>query len=332
MMWILFILSAVVVVYAGSKLTIYADLLAEEFGLTRSWVGLLLVGLVTSLPEIVTSMTAATAVAAPDLAVGNIFGSVLFNLSIIGLCDLVFRRGGLLRLAGGRHALSAAFNILLLALVLLGIMFPAAVEVAGLHFGFGSLVVIVTCVGAFIVLYRFDLLEVPEAAVEALSVAGRRRQVLIRFGLAAGGVLVGGFILVNAAEALARTMGLSDTFFGALFLAFVTSLPELTVSVTALRIKSYDLLLANIMGSNMFNVLVISLCDLAYTPAAFRLPGNLSWGHAFTGLMGIVATCIVILVLVYRPARRRWMGPESFLLVGVYLVSMLGLFFGWGVR
>jgi len=328
MMWILFILSAAVVVYAGLKLTVYADLLAEEFGLTRSWVGLLLVGLVTSLPEIVTSMTAATAVAAPDLAVGNIFGSILFNLGIIGLCDLVFRRGGLLRLAGGRHALSAAFNILLLALVLLGIMFPAAVEVAGLRFGFGSLVVIVTCVGAFIVLYRFDLLEVPEA----LSVAGRRRRVLMRFGLAAGGVLVGGFILVNAAEALARTMGLSDTFFGALFLAFVTSLPELTVSVTALRIKSYDLLLANIMGSNMFNVLVIALCDLAYTPAAFRLPGNLSWGHAFTGLMGIVATCIVIIVLVYRPARRRWVGPESFLLVGVYLVSMLGLFFGWGVR
>ena len=115
MVWFYFVLCIVIVLIAGTKTTRYADIIADKTGLGRIWIGLVLLAMVTSMPELVTSISAAALVKLPDLAIGNLLGSCLFNLAIIGLLDILHRSTPVLNKASPRHIVSAGLQILLVA-------------------------------------------------------------------------------------------------------------------------------------------------------------------------------------------------------------------------
>ena len=79
--WLRFIICAAVIFFAGSRLSKYGDIIAEKLGLTRAWIGLVLLATITSVPELANSIGAVTYVNAPDLAVGDLFGACLFNMN-----------------------------------------------------------------------------------------------------------------------------------------------------------------------------------------------------------------------------------------------------------
>ena len=85
MVWLKFAACLAIILFAGTKLAHYGDVIAEKTGLGRIWVGLLLLAAITSMPELVTGLSAIGLVGLPDLAVGNLLGSCLFNLAILGL-------------------------------------------------------------------------------------------------------------------------------------------------------------------------------------------------------------------------------------------------------
>ena len=106
MYYLLFVISAALVIFAGVKLSVYADVLANKTGLGHSFIGVTLLALMTSLPELISSIGAVTVVDSPDLAFGNVYGSNAFNILIFFLMDMMFRKGGLYK-----NISTANFNV-----------------------------------------------------------------------------------------------------------------------------------------------------------------------------------------------------------------------------
>jgi cation:H+ antiporter len=118
-------------------------------------------------------------------------------------------------------------------------------------------------------------------------------------------------------------MGWQASFVGTMFVALATSMPEVTVVVTAVRMRAVELTMGDLLGSNLFNLLVLALDDLAYTPAP--LLGIASPIHATTAFVAVLMTGIAIVGLIYRPERRLF-GMVSWIslsLVAVYLAYAL---------
>ena len=121
MVWLKFAACLAIILFAGTKLAQYGDAIAEKTGLGRIWIGLLLLAAITSMPELVTGVSAAALVKIPDLAVGNLLGSCLFNLVILAVMDIMYRPAPVLSQASPRHLISGSIGILLASLVAGGI-------------------------------------------------------------------------------------------------------------------------------------------------------------------------------------------------------------------
>ncbi len=337
MYWLYFAILSAIVVVVGSRLSLMADLLADRLKLSRTWVGLLMLSVITSLPEASTTVGALVKVKSPDLALGNTFGSNVFNLTIIGFCDFIFRKGGILRRTDMRNGVSAACTLPVIGLMLLSLLYPWPMKVGPLHFGMGSVAVFGVALALFAYLQRFEaaqFLEVKEAVLPggvAFPAKKGTGLLVMKFVFAAVIVVVCGTLLAMTGKRLADVSGLGQSFVGTLLLAIATSLPEGIVGYTAVKVGSYDLLFGTIMGSNIFNILLISFADFMYTPEALGVGDNLGWEHIFTGIMSLLSTGLVLIVLLSKsshPSRRK-IAPESWILVGLYIVCIAGLYFGW---
>lgn len=134
-----FALLAAVIVIAGTFLTRFADALGDALGLGRTLAGMLLLAIATSLPELAVDVSAAL-IPAPDLIVGDLLGSCLFNLLILAVLDLLYRtKGPILSKRAAAHGLSAVVCILLTAIVLVFLLLDGAREIWRL--GVGTLTV-----------------------------------------------------------------------------------------------------------------------------------------------------------------------------------------------
>src|SRR3990172_7681637 len=121
MIWIQFLATASVIVFAGVRLARYGDVLGEKSGLGRSWVGVVLLAATTSLPELFTGFGATAMSALPDIAVGDVLGSCMFNLLILSFMDAVQPEPLSARAHQG-HALSIGFGLLLLGIAGMGLL------------------------------------------------------------------------------------------------------------------------------------------------------------------------------------------------------------------
>ena len=116
MVWLKFLLCLVIILFAGTKLARYGDAIAEKTRLGRIWIGLVLLAIITTMPELVTGVSAAALIKVPDLALGTLWGSCLFNLTVLALLDVLCRDTPLLSKVSLGHMISAGAGILLMAL------------------------------------------------------------------------------------------------------------------------------------------------------------------------------------------------------------------------
>jgi cation:H+ antiporter len=125
-------------------------------------------------------------------------------------------------------------------------------------------------------------------------------------------------------EKIADQTGLSESFFGTVFLAITTSLPELVVSVSALRMGALDMAAGNLLGSNVFNIAILSLLDLFYTEGP--LYSKISGTHALSLLASIVMTAVVAIGLVTRPEKKTWrLGMDTSIIAVIYVLLLFML-------
>lgn len=327
--WLQFAIVSGVIVVAGYHLSRYGDVIAEKTGLSGSWIGLALLATVTSLPELVTGISSVAAAHEPDIAVGDVLGSCVFNLLILALLDAVYRKGSIF--AGGRkgHLLIAAYGILLLAMSAAGLLLAQAGRMPALaHVGLYAPAILLVYLAAMHAAFRYEREEVAEfEAAEAARYPGiTLRQAGARYAVAAVAVVAAGSMLPFIAADLADLMGWSRSFVGTQFVAAVTSLPEITVTFAALRLGAIDMAIANLLGSNLFNIAILAVDDAFYLNGP--LLAHVSPVHAVTALAAIAMSAVVVIGLLTRPRGRiggvmSWPGLA---LVAIYLLNSYALY------
>jgi cation:H+ antiporter len=239
MIWLKFLLCLVVIWLAGARLSRYGDIIAEKTGMGRNWVGLIMLATVTSLPELVTGISAVT------------------------VAVFLYERHEMAEYVGE-------------------------------------------------VVERYPGIEL--------------RQAFIGYALAASAVVVAGVWLPFVGEEIAVTMGWHDSFVGTLLIAAATSTPEIAVTVAAVRMGALDMAIANLLGSNLFNIMIVAVDDLFYLKGPIL--AQVSPAHAVSAFSAIIMTGIAIVGLCYRPTGRLRIrvGWISVFLLAIYLINSYVLF------
>ncbi len=334
--WLFFVVSAGAIVFAGTKLSRYGDQIAELTGLGRLWIGVVLMAAATSLPEVFTTMSAGW-IDAPDLAAGNLFGAGMSNMLTLGLIDLLYRQKRVWQQAALGHTLTATLAMVLTALAAFFVLLR--VEVVHFGVGFESVILLILYVlGMRLVFRQEDMARrqlehkaVVEGLAEEPGSDGSRRDALryaVRgFSIGALVLLVAAPMLAWSAERIAEESGMTATFIGTSLVAITTSLPELVVSISAVRLGAFDLAVGNLFGSNAFNMAAFFFADLAYRGGG--LLSTVSSTHALTALWAIIMMNIGLMGIMYRAERRfRLIEPDSLLMIVVYVLGLWLLFNG----
>ncbi|MFC2045462.1 sodium:calcium antiporter [Chloroflexota bacterium] len=302
MVWIEFILCLLLIFFSGRKVASYGDIIAERTGLGGAWIGLVLLALVTSLPELFTGVSAITLAKSPDLTIGDLFGANSFNLLNLALLDIASRNGSLLAVVTSTHRLTVRFSLALVFTAAAAIFLSNYFPTPGIAWIGWSTPVIV---GLYLFSIRY--IFVRERGKATPQIADRYSaeldlKVIYRnFALASVVIIGAGIWLAILGKEIATVTGWEESFVGSLLIAFTTTLPEITVSFTALRLGAINLAFANMIGSNLFNMTIIPIDDLIYNQGPVL--AAVSSSHLVIALTVMAMTGILIAGLRYRPKR-----------------------------
>lgn len=292
--WILFVASAGAIVLAGRKLSHYGDDIATQTGMGRVWIGAILLAGATSLPEVAASIAAAWQ-GAGNLAMGNVFGSNIFNIAILALAQLAAAKPILANVSPGHMPVAIAGMLLSgIAALAMIVRFPVTFLGAGLD----AWLIAATYILVLRILPKGeDSPELAAGSEPVRSQSGSVTALWVKFGLACLVVVGAGYLLSSSADRIAAMTGLGQTFVGGTLLAAATSLPELTVTIVTARNGAYDLALGNVLGSNIFNMLILVMSDLAQ-PGPVPILSAASQGQIATAILGLILSGIAILGMV----------------------------------
>lgn len=322
MIWVQFLICTIVIVYGGSRLSRYGDVIAEKTGMGRTWIGVILMASATSLPELFTGISSVAIFNSPNIAAGDVLGSCLFNLLILALLDVGLRVAPISTLAHQGQILTASFGILLLGLTTLSLLAGPSMPALG-WIGVYSLVIPLVYLAAIRLVFIYERRRIAEflsdvkeeARYEHISKPVAYR----RFALFALVIVVAASYLPYVADQLATITGLGRTFVGTILVALSTSLPEIVVCKAALQMGAVDLAVGNVLGSNLFNLLILAIDDFFFLKGP--LLSSVSATHAVTACAAVTMTAIIIIALMYRSKKRILL--FSWDSIGVFLVYAL---------
>ena len=322
--WLKFSICVAIIVVAGVRLTRYGDAIADKTGLGGTWIGLALLATVTSLPELATGLSAVTAAGVPDIAVGDVLGSCVYNLLILAIIDLFKRGEPVFAVASRVHILSAGFSIVLIGLAGLGLVIQlVGMSVSLGHIAWVTPLIVLMYLVAMRTMFRYEKAHVAQFTEQESDQFPQLglRQVVLRYVVAAALVVTAGIWLPFVAADLARLMHWNQSFVGTLFAAAATSVPELVVTLAAVRLGALDMAIGGIFGSNLFDILILALDDL------FFLQGPLFTAvspiHLMSATTAATMTGGVIVGLYFHPKVRvlRIAGWTSLLLLALYALN-----------
>jgi cation:H+ antiporter len=314
---------AAAILLAGTHLARAGDAIAHHTGLGGSWIGLVMMATVTSLPELVTGISSVTVADVPDIAVGNVLGACVLNLTMLVPLDALHRKASIYSVASQGHVLGTAFGVVMLGVVAFGILSATQLDrVLGIgHVGAVSIALLGLYAVAIRTIFHYErgvhAVSHEEQAPPGLTLA----QAVWRYAAAASVVVAAALWLPFAASAVAAAMGWSESFVGTLLVAFTTTLPELTVTIVSLRIGALDMAIGNLVGSNLFNLAILGIDDLLYLKGP--LLQSVEPSHAMSATAAAVMAGAVIVALVARPTARllNAIGWTSVLIALVYFLN-----------
>lgn len=325
MVYIGFLLCAIVTVYAAVKLSTYADTLSEKTAFGGMFIGTVLLAGATSLPEVSTSL-AAIIIHNPDIAVGNVFGSNLFNLFILASVDLYYRKKRMFQGANKEHLYTASIGLLLALVAVLALTIKIDIIFVGI--GLDTLLLIVIYIAGLTFISKKTKKGVKQTAVieqQAVKKEISLKQAIIGFIVVAIIISISGTFLSISGDKIAFISGLGSTFVGSFLIAATTSLPEAVSVLMAVNLRNYNLAIGAILGSNMFNMLILGGADLLYKDGT--LLANVSEVHRLTASAVAVLSIITIYTFLRRGERSTFLySLPSLLLIVMYFLSSYLIF------
>lgn len=332
-----FFVTALIIVAAGTMLARSGDVIAARTKLGGLWVGSVFLALATSIPELTTDISAVR-LNAPDLAVGDLFGSSMANMLILAVLNLLPSGSGLFRRAALDHALYAAVAIILTCVAAVAILLRPTGSVLAL--GPGSALLLVIYLAGSRTIFRHSALARKagvtvemSGAESAAETEGPRTtapslwRAVANFAAASAVIFIVAPQFARAADRLATVTGLGTTVVGTWLVGLATSLPELVTSLAAVRLRAYDLAVGNLFGSNAFNMSLIPILDIVQ--GSGPLLGVVHTSHAISGLVAVAMMSIAVAALVYRAeGRYKLMEPSSAILITAYVFGLAVSVFG----
>lgn len=320
-----FLASAVLVVFAGVALARYGDQVADITGWGTLWVGTILVSIATSLPELMTNITAVL-IDAPGLALGNVFGADMINIFTISLVAIVF---GIRNLFSNQPKDTQTLVVVAVVLGIIAFVFGALRDWALGPTSVGAVVIAVGYVVGMKLVYNAGAEGRAAAAEEGDADGGEQAtgaaRVWIGFSVAAGVVLIAAYFLALSADGIAEATGLGRSFIGVLLVSIVTTLPEASVTVAAAMRRSYGLVLGNIYGSCAFNLFVIPIAGLFFVGGPLLAEMESAHFVAAGAAVGLMSCGFIIIRSFYIPVLS-WLRHLTYALPPAYIVALLFVF------
>lgn len=339
---LLFIGAAIVVYIASIYVSNTTDVLSVRWGLGQALSGLILLAIVTNLPELVITTSAALAHNL-DLAIGNILGGIAIQTVVLVVFDVfgIGRSEGLTYWASSLQlVVEASVVIAVLSVVVMG----SQLSPSFLVFGITPPEILILClwVGGIWLISKARAglpwekegaapggQQEPRGAAKRkkhrrMTVAGKTTPYIVGlFVLAAVATLAGGIVLERTSDQIARHLRISGAVFGATVLAAVTSLPEVATGMAAIKLDDYELAISDIFGGNGFLPTLFLLASLLSGRAVLpTIPSSTLYLTA----IGILLTSIYCIGLIVRPRRQIFrMGVDSLLVLLLYFLGILGL-------
>jgi len=327
-LWIGLILCTSVIVYAGTRLSKYGDIIAEKTGLGGTWIGVVLLASVTSLPELVTGISSVTYAGVPDIAIGNVIGACVFNMLILAILDAIYRPMPVLSKALQGNILSAGFGIFLLSTVAISLFLGNRIFPVG-WIGLYTPLLVLIYLFAMRLVYFYERRQVSvfikemaaKLKYEDISV----KTAILKFSVNAVFVIIAAVFLPKVGEGIAESTGLGQTFVGSIFIAIVTTIPEVVVSIAAVRIGAIDLAMGNLFGSNIFNIFILAIDDLLFIKGPIL--SFVNQNHIISALFAIAMTSTAIIGLTYRAEKRTlFLALDSIVIILLYMANLLSLY------
>ncbi|MFH1355400.1 MAG: sodium:calcium antiporter [Candidatus Omnitrophota bacterium] len=325
--WIKFIICVLIILFSGRRVAKYGDVIAEKTGLGGLWVGVILISVITSLPELFTGIGSSTLVNAPDLTIGNLFGANRYNMVNIALLDFLHRGTPLLSVVSLGQLLTAGLTLIIIAIAAVGIFLSSILpDYDFFNISIYSILILVAYILSTRIIFKFERDNKNLAKVE--EDVFKYKNIPLSKACYLGGIFAiliagAGIWLSYIGLEIAREQGLSQSFVGSILLGFATTLPEITVSVAALRLGARDMAVANLMGSNLFNIFIIFINDALYRKAPIF--SSVSPHHIFNALANVIMTAVIIISLIVKPKRKFIFGLSSYsiILILLFIVSAI---------
>lgn len=322
LVFFLFILAAIITYFVASRLSMYGDGVSEKTKTSSAFMGII-IGAAISLPELTASVTAIS-IDSPDLAIGNLLGSNLFNLLALAVLDIIYRRKQVMGQTdlGSKHYIYLVIIMTFIVIAGLSITLPTHL----FHISYNSVVLVLIYFGGV----RWINKQTQE------KVKRRRRnnekyqdysykQVLTRFIASAVIIMIVGSVLTVTADKIAEITGLGSSFIGSFLVGASTSLPDAVSVITALKLRNYSMGVSSLLGSNAFNIMLLSFTDAIY------VKDNLFTHASPSNFVTTTSTIVVSLVILYSVTRKKRRTTYQYiipplLIVSIYVVATIMMY------
>jgi cation:H+ antiporter len=319
---------ALVIVFSGVKLSKYGSQIADLTGFGKAWIGLILMSAVTTLPELFSGFSSILILKKPDIAVGAVFGSCALNLAILAFLDYFVPGKPISSVVTKSQILAGFLSMILITLAIIEINFGKLFPENGWFGLFPAIIIFIYLISIRIIFENDKQKLEANKELESLSQVTESKRnlkiVIIQFLIYAALIVAAALTLPFFAEKIAQEAGINESFIGTLLVAGSTSLPELVVSIAAVRMGSIDLAVGNLLGANIFNMFILAIDDLVYTDGPILLATNPN--HALSALVTILMTCVIsISILFGSPKKRFALGIDAIIMILLYVALLSAL-------
>ena len=263
MIYLIYLALAIAVVLLSIKASVYVDLLDKNTKLSGAFIGGVLLSAVTSLPELLTSLSSTVWLKNPGLSLGNILGSNLFNMTIIAMLIILWTSNFKKSNISKSHSYTAWVTLAIYVAVALNMLNIVNFEVVTISIT--SIIILVLYTLGVKTMSNDDGGTADEFKDEtAVTTSLSLKQIIIRFILVSIGLVISSILITYVTDIIAARLNLGASLAGALLLGIATSLPELTSCVSLVKIGNFNVSVGNIVGSNLFNFLIIFVSDVLF--------------------------------------------------------------------
>ncbi len=290
MVYLLYLTLAIVVVGLSIRISYYVDLIDKTTDISGAFIGGVMLAAVTSLPELFTSLSATVFLEKPELVIGNILGSNIFNVTILATLVIAMHKKMNHSYISKSHTSVARWVIVSYAILTLPILFNKDITVLGV-----SMVSL-----AIAALYLLSIKKMADdtcddAKDSAIHTSLTSKQLFTRFTIFSVLLVIASIGITYVSDMVAIKLNLEVTLAGALLLGVATSLPELASCIALVKIGNLNAMIGNILGSNIFNLFILLIADISFRSGSIYISNPQSHNLIFFGLISMIAIFGILL-------------------------------------